>query len=153
MGLPKTIEKILNNDKNIVAEQILQISDLNHPSIYSISDKIIADVGRFCERYQSDFLITWNSLMERIKTNESGICLFGIREDGVDGTSYVFLRMRDHKNDYSFRAHYYRRIYAVEFKKIENEYHEILMRIRLKNIGHELSYDDADDDYDINDLP
>ena len=90
----------------------------------SIATFLIQNVGRFCERYASDFLITWNSLTEYIDepltTNDDcKFFTFAIRKHGVDGNEFLMARINEWYNRYElYRVQkFYRHIYVVKIEK------------------------------------
>ncbi len=92
-------------------------------NLSSISTKLIQEVGRFCERYASDFLISWKTIENLLNTppkdllphERFGVQLFAIRQDGVDGNSYFICRAKD--DQYARKLpDYYRKTYAVTWK-------------------------------------
>lgn len=79
---------------------------------------LIQEVGRFCEHYASDFLITYDSLTRLIENtcpdNPTTYRFIGIRESGVDDVAYVISRMtKDHPE---YLASYYRKLYAIRIR-------------------------------------
>lgn len=87
-----------------------------------IATTIINNVGRFCEHYASDFIITWDTVRELVSTNKSGhderdIICFALRKMGVDGNDFLMCRLKNHKDEPGWADLYYRKILALEIKK------------------------------------
>lgn len=144
--LPKMLLKIQDN-KRIIAETKLRCSEINASDdvyCYDITNKLIYFVGRFCENYHTDMLVTWNTVVNRIKTDSDGIYCFGIRQNGVDGNSYIFQRFRD--GNPSVMSEFYRKIFAVEFHKIK-EFNDDIIHIVLKDVSGILQFTTEDTDY------
>jgi hypothetical protein len=102
----------------------------NSGCLYGITDPIIVNVGRFCERYQSDALVTINSLQQALKQKnpEETVFIFAIRELGVDGSGYLLDRIKN--NDKIISSGYYRKILAVQLETKENS---ILITLKKLN--------------------
>jgi len=103
---------------------------------------LIQTVGKSVERWASDLFITWESIVEVMKTlsdgeiGESSIFAFGLRQDGVDDSTYIILRLMDtnpltdpDKFD-EIRKVYYRHIFALKIEKTENGLCMILKNIQ-----------------------
>ena len=78
-------------------------------NLSTILTKLIQDTGRFCDRYASDLFIDWTHILSTIYSEDDRIFAIGIRENGVDSTSYVIHHIETNWNDC-----YYRRLYAVK---------------------------------------
>ena len=86
----------------------------------SVLTKLIQEAGRLCDSYASDLFIDWSSLCSRIEKAgydyEGEVCLFGMREMGVDGNSFIEARLTEN-------PHYpYRAIYRLEITVTEEDY-------------------------------
>lgn len=65
--------------------------------LYCINDsailtRLIQEAGRYCERFASDLFIDWTGVQNGIRDMTDGAdvtYLFGFRQDGVDGATYV----------------------------------------------------------------
>lgn len=155
-NLPKTLLSALKKDPIIEEKLNLHPRDLKSTGriyAFAVSDKLIEEVGRWSELHKTDFLISWDTLIESIKTNDEGIYYFGIRKYGVDHNCYVFCNLREHKNDYSYSEHYYRKLYAVEFHRRNDEKTSdyIPVDIYLKDMTG-LRYNPDDDDFNVDDV-
>ena len=71
-------------------------------NLSTIASHLIKTAGLCCERYASDFLITWDEVKEAIETYASDITkgeptyiAFGFRKNGVDSNSYIVSRLQD----------------------------------------------------------
>lgn len=91
-------------------------------NLSDIATLLIQNVGRFAERYASDFLISWDAVKDIIKNAEPGttyIEVFAIRRCGVDGNSYLMSNLRntlDRFTGFARPENHYRKILAVEIK-------------------------------------
>lgn len=65
--------------------------DINYSSILS---RLIFEAGRWCRRFASDLFIDWYIIQKKLDDGslKTGTYLFGFREDGVDGTSFIEAR-------------------------------------------------------------
>ena len=123
--LPK---KLMNLDyQTCLAEISYDMIESGSIYLYDISNILIENIGRFCERYQTDFLVLWDSLIKCMKNDDDGIYYFGIRELGVDGNTYITLRLNEPNNNP------YRKIFAVEFHKIQ-ENSKTILKARLYSV-------------------
>lgn len=151
--IPKTLLKATDNTAIATDRIMLSAKDIeSNGQIYAfnVSDKLIEEVGRFCELHKTDFLITWDTLIQHIKTDDEGIYYFGIRKWGVDHNCYVFINLRDHVHDYSYTENYYRKLYAVEFHRNYDErtYDYIPVDVYLKDMTG-LRFDKDDEGFDV----
>lgn len=80
-------------------------TNLNYSSILT---KLIQEAGRWCRRYASDLFVDWHSLANDIDngTLDSRTMLFGFREDGVDGNTFICSRYTQDRmiSRYDYRA-------------------------------------------------
>ena len=157
--LPKTLLKALNvNDivcdcdvtipKNIIntADKFIAFKNLQ---FYAITDKLIEATGRFCEHFGSDLLIDINSIKTAMLNDDDGLYYIGIRKNGVDHNSYVFLNLKDK----TYASEYYRALYAVEFHR-DKDYEfndERRLKVMLKNMNY-LSFDKEDIDFPVEEI-
>lgn len=148
--LPKTLLTVKDNH-SVIAESKIQLEETkkSHFYMYDVTNHLIEQTGRFCEHYHSDLLVLLDSVMESMREDEDGIYCFGIRQNGVDGNSYIFNRMKDRKmlgmNDY------YRKVYAIEFHRHKDVCGTHIL-VQLKDVSTALSYDKDDDDYDVSQI-
>lgn len=137
----ENIKQYINNCDNIIANAIAsrQHNEKGYywdANLYSITDKLIAAVGRYCEMHGSDMLITLNSLNEALETDniQTRFFVFGIRRHGVDGINYLQSRIND--NPRILTNDYYRAIYAIQLNSGSNEFtKEPELTIELKDIS------------------
>lgn len=136
------IETYIKESQNIVAETTASWREINDKqwswdgSLYSITDRLIADVGKYCDHYQSDLLLTINAIMDELKKKDidQQIFIFGIRKNGVDGVSYTASRVAE--NPDILDHDYYRKIYAVYIEKCTDEILQCpMIRLQLKDIS------------------
>ena len=108
-------------------------------NVSSIATRIIQTVGRFVERFASDFLIDWGIVEElmdgsnqELNPGESAIVVFAMRRDGVDGNRFFRSRMDDlaKKNGFYHSLYStasvspgdcYRSVYAVKVSHLTEE--------------------------------
>ena len=90
----------------------------------SILTKLIQETGRFCEQYASDLFIHWKKIEKKLNDPdyEGGCYFFGIRESGVDSTSYIDHEITTRKRGEKSvdLGNYYRKIYRLDVT-VENE--------------------------------
>ena len=74
--------------------------DVNTSSILSC---LIVIAGQTCKSYASDVLITWSDIVKDFSSPkyEGGKYLFGFRELGVDGNTYVLTRLNSGIEEYT----------------------------------------------------
>ena len=79
----------------------------------SILTKLIQTAGRFCENYASDLFIDWKYIEESLENPdyEGGRYLFGFRQNGVDGNTFILSR---YNNDGKYAKYEYRAMYALD---------------------------------------
>ena len=73
---------------------------LDNLNMSSISTRLIQDVGRFCERYASDFIVSWDAVRKQLEPRHiaepyHAVELFAIRRSGVDHNSFFMSRLRN----------------------------------------------------------
>ena len=108
-------------------------SDSYDINLSTILTKLIQEAGRFCDRYASDLFIDWTSILDVINNEEDGIFAIGIRDNGVDGSSYVIHHVQTDWNDY-----YYKRLYAVRVSHSADEIAKYV-EVELRDIKPEAS--------------
>ena len=81
--------------------------EINYSSILT---RLIQEAGRFCKYYASDLFIDWASV-ERFLESWSGgdvhnVNLFGFRQSGVDGNSFILSRYNNEGKNarYNYRS-------------------------------------------------
>lgn len=118
-------------------------------NLSSIATFLIQNVGRFCEHYASDFLITWNDVTQALKTEKQNfreLIFFGIRKSGVDHDSYILSNLETHHHLAGYIEQYYRKIFAVEIRA-EDGY----VWVTLKDVTNTLYYtNEAPHEIEIN---
>lgn len=123
-NLDSLIEDSYDKSNNIIVTCKGEIGNLN---TYAISDEIIKQTGRFCEHYQSDCIITINSMnklcSEPVTKDTTNIICFGIRTNGVDDNDFIQSRIESKYqalNRYltnEWAELYYHRILAVKITR------------------------------------
>jgi hypothetical protein len=73
---------------------------LDNLNMSTIATRLIQDVGRFCERYASDFLISWDAVRKQLEPRHitepcHAVELFALRRSGVDHNSFFMSRLRN----------------------------------------------------------
>ena len=74
--------------------------DVNYSGILS---QLIQEAGRYCESFASDLFIDWESVrdyIEEAEDEDAHTFLFGFRQRGVDGASFIFSRYES-EGDYA----------------------------------------------------
>lgn len=152
----KAITKAFDKQKDVIlASQHIDASCIN---LSSIATYLIQETGRFCDSYASDFLIDWNRVLKCIEEIDEMegpyrvVVGFGIRENGVDGNCYITTNINENRttelqvnkyNSYKVINDHYRRIYAVEIRKIK-EYGDFWnIIVTLKDIRRTIRYEDT----------
>lgn len=97
--------------------------NFNNPVNINISDIttfLIQNVGRYCDRYASDLLISHESLINTINNlnpdRKTEYLWLGLRESGVDGIAYIIASMKDHSPEYI--AAYYRKVFCIKISSV-----------------------------------
>ena len=88
-------------------------------NLSDIDTYLIQNIGRFVERYASDYLITRNSIEKEIlhdRNFSDTIVLFGLRQNGVDSNAFTMSRLL---ND-GMAEQEYRKVYALHFVHTQN---------------------------------
>ena len=157
-NLPKTL-LLAKKQTDTVAECIVDLpskfTDLEKYSvfrntyIYPITDQLIEVTGRFCEYYHSDLLVTIDTIRAAMLSQDDGIYYIGIRKNGIDHNSYVFINLRDK----TYASDCYRALYAVEFHRdrdleIPGQRH---IRVCLKDMSM-IHYCKEDDDFPLDQI-
>lgn len=124
----KTIEQKLKKEKPLFSKKgtiVRNSTDNKQYMSINLSDimtKLIQDTGRFCERYASDLIISYESMMgvvNNLDTNrKTHYEWFGLRQSGVDGIAYVLCNMN--QNPASYCSQYYRKLYCVRVSAIKD---------------------------------
>ena len=120
---PATVREAFSlADKTLVKEKSKR-NDINMSSIATI---LIQNVGRFTERFASDFIIDWDSVRDLIKDaapGDNSIVVFGIRRNGVDHTTFLMNKLQEqaHMPYLNVEAEY-RKIFAVRVTMDEDGY-------------------------------
>ena len=86
--------------------------EINYSSILS---RLIQEAGRFCEYFASDLFIDWGGVlrwMEEAEDNSESVFLFGFRQNGVDGNSFVLSRYNN--GCYRYPEKEYRSMWRLE---------------------------------------
>ena len=131
------------------------VTSMGEVNVSSIATKLIQNVGRYCDNYASDFLITWKSIEECLNAKYNGetrdVFAFGIRQLGVDGNDYIVNRLREWDKGfypYDMASLYYRKILAVEIHKGPYSLFpdEIMTTVTLKDITGNVKLSDFDKD-------
>lgn len=98
-------------------------AELNWSTIISI---LIGEAGRWCRRFSSDLFVYLHSIQNKLDNGEfeegTYTYLFGFREDGVDGNSFV-LSKYNNSSLYGSASLTYRALWRLEIsicKQTEN---------------------------------
>lgn len=123
----KEFEKIFNESPAVLAESSVFVTqpDMSETHIRTtdIAQILIQNAGRWCDRYASDFLITWDSVRRALSKhmsaqNELSTETFTLayRRHGVDHDVFVYNNM---KNTIPL-SYYYDVILAVQIRDYKN---------------------------------
>ena len=80
---------------------------------------VFQDVGRFCERFASDFIISWDAVRKQLEARPItepyyAVEVFGIRRSGVDHNTFFMSHLRNDSQDgYFYCEHVYRKVLAL----------------------------------------
>ena len=112
----------------------------NNINLSSIADILIENVGRFCERYRSDFIISWDVVRqiidEPVSEDTLDIVAFAIRKDGVDSNGFLTCRLDEHSRQPGYSSAYYRRIYTLSILRKN----DLSVKCELKDVTDEADY-------------
>lgn len=130
------IKTAFNREQYIQPLVITGTNDGNHISINlgTIIDRLIHDVGRYCETHCNDFLITWERVKEALANTTQGVdyIAFGIRQLGVDSNDFIYSRVANHPHEPGWASLYYRKIYALRiWRKLQTQYPDDVMEITV----------------------
>ena len=125
----ETIKQTLAKEKPLFSAKgaIVKNSADNKPymsiNLSDIMTKLIQDTGRFCERYASDLIINYESLVNVTNSLDTDrkphYEWFGLRQSGVDGIAYILCNMN--QNSASYCSQYYRKLYCIRVSAIEDD--------------------------------
>lgn len=109
-----------------------------------ITTKCIQEAGRWCERYASDIIISWDEVREHIEEHiksskmfETNIIVLGFRKSGVDGNNGVYNQMHSHLN--GSISDYYSKIYAIKIEDEIDTYGYKNVSVEMRNIESNVS--------------
>ena len=106
----------------------------------------IQDVGRFCERFASDFIISWDMVRKQLEPRPVTepyytVEIFGIRRAGVDHNNFFLSHLRnDSRGRYFCCENVYRKVLAlgIEILPAEPPGREPRVACTLKDLTDEL---------------
>lgn len=114
---PSIILRTFDGSKHVLCHEVGTLDNLN---VSHIATRLIQEVGRFCERYASDFLISWDTVREHLEPRPieepyRAVEVFGIRRSGVDHNSFFMSHLRnDSRNGFFCCEYVYRKVLALE---------------------------------------
>lgn len=112
--------KPLFSDTGEVYDNPYNFSNPVNINISDITTFLIQNVGRYCDRYASDLLISHESLINTINNlnpdRKNEYLWLGLRESGVDGIAYIIASMKDHSPEYI--AAYYRKVFCIKISSV-----------------------------------
>lgn len=148
----KTIDDTFDRVRDVLFDASGRLSpsqgfDVNYSSI---ATHLIQNVGRFAERFASDFLLDWSAVERLLETPQEKPCRFivsfGIRGSGVDGNDYVVSRLRNTLDPMSRLVSVeragYRKVFGLEirFRADSEEESEVAsVCLALKDLTHDLT--------------
>lgn len=110
------IETALLNKEKILRHEY----DYHTLNLSTIASKLIEQAGRWCERYASDVIITWDTVRDIINKHvssaeklETEYVAFGFRRNGVDSNNFIASRLHNYVYD---GLKEYTHIFVVEIK-------------------------------------
>lgn len=113
---PSIIQRTFDGSKRVLCQEAGTLDNLN---VSDIATRLIQEVGRFCERYASDFLISWDTVRRHLEPRSieepyRAVEIFGIRRSGVDHNSFFMSHLRnDSRNGFFCCEHVYRKVLAL----------------------------------------
>jgi len=127
----------------ILCQESGSLPDIN---MSSIATRLIQDVGRFCERFASDFLKSWDTVRKHLELRPIdrpywAVEVFGIRRSGVDHNVFFMSRLRNHnRHGFFFCEHVYRKVLALDIQITPSDYPGDRPRVvcTLKDLTDEL---------------
>ncbi len=112
--------KPLFSDTGEVYDNPYNFSNPVNINISDITTFLIQNVGRYCDRYASDLLISYESLINTINNlnpdRKNEYLWLGLRKSGVDGIAYIIANMKDHSPEYI--ATYYRKVFCIKISSV-----------------------------------
>lgn len=112
--------KPLFSDTGEVYDNPYNFSNPVNINISDITTFLIQNVGRYCDRYASDLLISHESLINTINNlnpdRKNEYLWLGLRESGIDGIAYIIASMKDHSPEYI--AAYYRKVFCIKISSV-----------------------------------
>ena len=101
---------------------------LDNLNLSSIATRLRQEVGRFCESYASDFIISWDAVRKQLEPRPipepyRSLELFAIRRAGVDHNSFFMSHLRnDSRGGYFCCEYVYRKVLALGIEILPTEY-------------------------------
>ena len=148
----KTLDDAFDKEGSVLQDASGRLSPYRGFNVnYSgIATCIIQNVGRFAERFASDFLISWKVVEQILESAPAGPCrfvvAFGIRGEGVDGNDFILSRLRNTLNpttEYvSVERAGYRKVLALEIKfgaEQDEPLNVSSVHMTLKDLTHDLA--------------
>lgn len=123
---PQIIVRNFEHSQRTLCTETGALDNLN---LSSIATRLIQDVGRFCEHYASDFIISWDAVRKQLEpqsiTEEPyyAVEIFGIRRSGVDHNHFFMSHLRnDSRGGFFCCEHVYRKVLALGIEIQPAEY-------------------------------
>ena len=114
---PSIIARTFDASKRVLCQEAGNLENIN---VSSISTRLIQETGRFCERFASDFIISWDTVRKQLEPRViekpyRAIEIFGIRRSGVDHNSFFMSHLRNNsRNGFFCCERVYRKVLALE---------------------------------------
>ena len=140
---PQIIVRNFEQCERILCTETGTLDNLN---LSSIITRLIQDVGRFCERFASDFIISWDMVRKQLEPRPVtepyyAVEIFGIRRAGVDHNNFFLSHLRnDSRGGYFCCENVYRQVLALGIEILPAESPERCPRVActLKDLTDEL---------------
>jgi len=137
----KTADILFNTSNDIIDDSCALINQNNmtydNINIADIASILIYNAGRFCERYASDVIITYDELREKITKHmqttdciPADVILFGFRKSGVDSNVFIHNQIENHLSI----DNYYRKVLAVQILDHIDDDNYKTVYVTLKNV-------------------
>ena len=140
---PQIIVRNFEQCERILCTETGTLDNLN---LSNIITRLIHDVGRFCERFASDFIISWDMVRKQLEPRPVTepyytVEIFGIRRAGVDHNNFFLSHLRnDSRGRYFCCENVYRKVLALGIEILPAESPERCPRVTctLKDLTDEL---------------
>ncbi len=140
---PQIIIRNFDKSERTLCQESGSLADIN---MSSIATKLIQNTGRFCERFASDLIISWNIVREHLEPRPIDepyrtVEIFGIRRSGVDHNNFFMSHLRNEGRERFFCCErVYQKVLALDIQITPADYPGDRPRVvcTLKDLTDEL---------------